>query len=88
MTLDDIDKITTKDDFACFVEKLREHLQQSPEEWENVTLESFLEAMEAWVRDIDGYIANSGDKDAVNPSWKTFAKVSRRQVSTSSADKR
>ena len=31
--------------------------------------------MEAWVRAIDMYAKNSGDKTITIPSWSTFAKI-------------
>ncbi|WP_437340961.1 DUF7660 family protein [Achromobacter aegrifaciens] len=71
----DFDKINTKDDLACFIEGFVKSLKTSPCDWENSDLESFLVAMAAWVRVIDNYSHNSGDKGVVDPSWSTFAKI-------------
>ncbi|HEY1028119.1 MAG TPA: hypothetical protein VGE28_10910 [Pseudomonas sp.] len=71
----EIDSINTKDDLAGFVSGLREELTESPEEWENQTLDRFLDAMESWIRVIDAYSKNTGDVEALSPSWKTFAKI-------------
>jgi hypothetical protein len=70
-----IEKIKTKEELADFVEKLRMSLNVAPVEWENPSLERFLEAMEAWIREIDRCAKNMSDKDISNPSWSTFAKI-------------
>ncbi|SNY17140.1 hypothetical protein SAMN05660659_01454 [Pseudomonas sp. LAMO17WK12:I6] len=76
MDLDDqVEEIETKEDFANFLHAFRETLLRQPDEWENSTLERFLDAMEAWVHSMDGYAFNSGDVDVLRPSWKTFAKI-------------
>lgn len=71
----DIDFIDTKEDLADFVSGLREELKKSPDEWENQTLDRYLDAMESWIRVIDAYSKNTGDIEALSPSWKTFAKI-------------
>ena len=72
---DVVEGIATKDDLADFVAELRLSLQSKSSDWENPSLERFLEAMEAWVRTMDSYARNTGDADAVSPSWRTFAKI-------------
>ncbi|RIJ10110.1 hypothetical protein DXT77_14280 [Pseudomonas sp. 91RF] len=76
MDLDDqVEKIQSREDFAKFLHVFREALLQQPDEWENPTLERYLDAMEAWVNSIEGYVLNSGDSEVLQPSWKTFAKI-------------
>ena len=66
MDIEDIpESIGTKSDFASFLKKLHRDLREG-EEWENSTLESFLEALAAYVED-----AGLGD----DSDWKTFAKT-------------
>lgn len=67
--------IKTREEFADFICGLKGDLELNQDEWENPTLERFLEAMEAWVRAIRFYAENSGDEGALNPSWQTFAKI-------------
>jgi hypothetical protein len=45
------------------------------DEWENVTLDSFLEAMESWIRSMDNYYKNTGQPIPVAPSWRTLADI-------------
>ncbi len=58
--------ISTKDELVRFIANLREDLAHNDGEWENVTLEAYLEAMEAWIDD-----SEFGDE----PPWRMFAKV-------------
>jgi hypothetical protein len=60
---------------ANLVAELRLSLRSESSDWENPTLDRFLEAMEAWVRTMDSYAQNTGKTDAVSPNWQTFAKI-------------
>jgi len=65
---------------AHFIFLLRENLKNNSAEWENATLDSFLEALEAYVKDIHGYYQNNKiaiDIDSGNPPWRFFADVLR-----------
>lgn len=70
-----INSINTKDEFANFITVLRADLKNNSEGWENLTLEDFLEGMEAWVQAMDSYVKNSGDTNVLTPSWQTFGKI-------------
>jgi hypothetical protein len=67
---DQVDSIKTRKDLAAFVHELLHHLRMNPGEWENQTLESYLEALAAWVEDCDGFYANRGETVPQDPSWK------------------
>jgi hypothetical protein len=41
--------------------------------WPNNNLLAFLEALSAWVRDMDGYYLNRGLPVPNRPQWSTFA---------------
>lgn len=75
MGVGQLENIQTKEEFADFIESFRHELVHAPDEWENSDLERFLGAMEAWVRAIEMYAKNSGDKTITSPSWSTFAKI-------------
>ncbi|PZR30264.1 MAG: hypothetical protein DI526_22900 [Caulobacter segnis] len=53
--------------FVAYVAELRGRLVAKPDEWENIDLPSFLEAMEAWAHD--------GDKPAHQNPWRHTADV-------------
>jgi hypothetical protein len=70
-----IDKIVSKEDLADFIAALRLDLRAHPNEWENVTLERFLAAMEDWVRSMDNYYRNTGRQTPPIPTWRTLADI-------------
>lgn len=69
-------KVTDKKSFIKFLESIRMEFQKSPEKWENSNLEDFLEAMERYTEDIQGYYENTNQKvDSNIPSWQVFADI-------------
>ncbi|CAI3936374.1 unnamed protein product [Commensalibacter communis] len=65
--------IVTKKEFLIFLENFRQNLHDHPEEWENLDLPSFLEAMQAWVEDMEGYYKNINQDTPTHISWDIFA---------------
>lgn len=71
-------QVTDRASFAKFIGELLESLQKDKGSWENDTLERFLEAMQAYTLDIQGYYNNiEAGQDADHPSWKVFADILR-----------
>ena len=58
--------ISTKEELVQFLANLREDLEHNDGEWENVTLEAYLEAMQAWTEE-------SEFRD--EPPWRILAKI-------------
>jgi len=75
INFEEISYIENGDQLADFVNALRENLLQHSDEWENLDLERFLTAMEAWIRSLNSYARNSGDSSVMVPTWSTFAKI-------------
>lgn len=65
--------IQSREDFIAFVRGLSKDLKENPQSWENDNLERFLEALGAWVEDMDGYYRNQGKSVPQQLDWKTFA---------------
>jgi hypothetical protein len=70
-----VDKVKSREDLIKFIKHLRTDLQTNSAEWENITLEDYLEAMEDWVKDMDGYYLNTNQPVPEQPSWKTIADI-------------
>jgi hypothetical protein len=70
-----VERVSSKDTLVKLVQDLREDLRSSPENWENTTLDSFLEALAAWTADMDGYYLNQGGTPPEQPTWKTVAEM-------------
>jgi hypothetical protein len=71
-----INRVSSPEDFARFVDALRKELMESPQTWESLTLPDYLEAMSAWLRDA----SRSKDSPAhaflnEGASWRTFARI-------------
>ena len=67
--------IKTKNDLVKFVESLAKEASTASKDWENEDLPSFLEAMAAWIEDMDGYYKNRGEPIPSQPSWKTIGEI-------------
>jgi hypothetical protein len=67
--------INSQEALADFVEALRSDLSVNRDQWENSTLDRYLEAMGAWIRGMDGYYKNTGQPPVKVPSWRTLADI-------------
>jgi hypothetical protein len=77
-----VDKVEVSDrqSFIKFLVLLTEELRHSPDQWENKTLEDFLEAMTRYSNDVQNYYNNTKPSEHINadtPSWTTFADILR-----------
>ena len=69
------ENIATREDLVKFIEALANESSSASKNWENEDLPSFLEAMAAWVEDMDGYYQNKGESMPNQPSWKTIGEI-------------
>lgn len=70
-----LDGVATREELADFVEALRADLVKNERDWENPTLERYLEALAAWIRDSPGYFLNRGESVPDEPSWSLVAQM-------------
>ena len=68
-----IESIKTRADFVSFVHELSKDYRANPKEWSNNDLGLYLDALAAWVEDIDGYYLNQGQTVPERPDWKILA---------------
>lgn len=59
--------VSTREEFVRFVAAMRADLAENPSEWENATLDAYLDAL-------GGYVTDAQVREA-EPMWRTFAKV-------------
>ena len=69
------DSVQNRDDLVQFIQALRADLRDNPDDWENTSLDDYLEAMAAWIDDCDGYYKNTGQPIPKTPSWKMLADI-------------
>ena len=68
--------IQSKADFDAFVQLLLRNYREYPDEWENNTLELFLQGLAGFVESMEGYYSNVGAKvDLERPGWRVFADI-------------
>lgn len=65
--------ISSRNDFISFLKTLRHDMEENPETWVNNDLPRFLDALAAWVNDMDGYYINNKLDVPENPTWQTMA---------------
>ena len=70
-----VEQIQTHPDFVAFSRTLLKDLKENPEGWENRDLAAFLEAMGAWVEDMNGYYQAKGGAIPLQPSWKMLGQI-------------
>ena len=68
-------QVTSRAELARFVGALHADLVANPQSWQNVNLESFLEAMSGWIEDMEGYYRNAGESFDGTPSWSMVAEI-------------
>lgn len=70
-----INEIKNKHDFLNFLSLYIKDYNNNKESWTNRNIETFLEAMESWVEDMEGYYENMNLPVPENVSWKIFADI-------------
>lgn len=66
----------TKKEFIQFIENLRLDFIQNKEQWENKTIEDYLEAISRYTEDINEYYKNTNqDIDLKEIDWKVFSDI-------------
>lgn len=67
--------VRTREELADFVSALLDDLRENGHEWENPTLERFLDAMSAWIRAMPATHRNLGRSAPTLPDWATLAQI-------------
>lgn len=66
----------TRVEFIEFIKEFRKGLKEDKSSWRNVTLEDFLEAIESYTEDVQGFYDNMQmDIDADKPTWENFKTI-------------
>ena len=67
--------VASKSQFLEFLAGLEADLKENPSEWENPTLDRYLEAMGAWVSSYENCYRNANRPLPAEQDWAFFAKV-------------
>lgn len=71
--INQIEEISDKEAFLSFLEALIFDYRKHPKEWENTTIDLYLEAMMSWIEDYSSSEFNDIDWKDIN--YSTMAKI-------------
>lgn len=69
------DQVPDREAFVTFVRELHQDFIQRGEEWENPTLDHFLEALAAWAESSPGWYRNFHQELPTDGNWTFFARA-------------
>lgn len=65
----EVSRVRSREDLVSFLEALAEDAVKNPAEWENTSVAQYLDALAAWLGEMDGYSRNQGQEAPTVPSW-------------------
>ena len=68
-----IEGISDKDELLCFIQRLIDDFRNNPHEWENKSIDEYLEGMLSWIEDFSDSEFN--DIKWNNFDYSTMAKI-------------
>lgn len=71
----DLAAVRTHTDVARIVEQMLNDLRKHPDEWENPSLERFLDALAAGLDAVESQHIDRGEAVPSQPTWKLFAGI-------------
>ena len=71
----EIDNVKTKEDFVKFLGLVAKDNIYKQKEWENKTIPEYLESIQSWIEDMDGYYKNNFLEVPTNVNWGFLATV-------------
>ena len=71
----DLSQVSSHADVAQVAERMLADLRAHPDEWENPTLERFLDALAGSLEGLPSLYANRGEDFPEPPTWKIFAEA-------------
>lgn len=67
--------LNSKEEFVQFMSSLINDLKDNSGKWENKSLSNYLEAMQSWVQDMEGYYLNNNLPIPKDINWNVFADI-------------
>ena len=72
---DKIESVSNKQQFLEFVNLLSADYRKNRDEWENKSIDLFLQAIEGWMEDMEAFYENSGLDTPKNINWNFLANM-------------
>jgi hypothetical protein len=70
-----VDAVETRQDVVAIVEAMLADLQAAPDDWENGTVQRYLEALAATLNALDRLYANRGEPIPATATWRQVAQA-------------
>lgn len=70
-----LEAIKNRQDLSEFLIEIADRVRSGSLEWENSDPVTYLEALSAWISDMDGYLQNRGEGVPANPTWQMIARI-------------
>ena len=70
-----VERVVSRQDLVGLLRRLSADVRANPEEWENASVERYLESMAAWLEDMDGYFSGKGEEPPREPTWRLVGQV-------------
>jgi hypothetical protein len=71
------ESVETREDFIAFVQQLAKDFEEHGDDWENITVDRYLEALASWTEDMGKHRERFGDPFPTPPTWALFAEILR-----------
>ncbi|MEV5790251.1 hypothetical protein [Streptomyces sp. NPDC052192] len=69
------DEVTSREELVAFIAQLRDDFVERGEQWENATLDRFLDALTAWIGSSPSWYRNVGQEMPAKGDWTLFARA-------------
>ncbi|GED17835.1 hypothetical protein [Aneurinibacillus migulanus] len=69
------EQVTTKNQFLEFLNLLNKDFKLNVDEWENKSIDNYLEAIESWIEEMEGYYKNNNLPVPNNIDWNFLATI-------------
>ena len=70
-----LEDVETREDLVVFIKQMELEIANKECNWENTTLENYLEAMSGFVNDMNGLYINLNINIKNEPMWRVFARI-------------
>ncbi|MFE0699891.1 hypothetical protein [Streptomyces sp. NPDC058872] len=72
---DPFNEVMTRESLVAMIQGLCDDFRRRGEEWENRTVEDYLDALAAWITDSPGSYRNLGEEMPSGGDWTFFARA-------------
>ena len=73
MTAIESSKVSSKEELAAFLDVVLRDYAKNGQKWENRDIPSFIEALQRWLEDSDGYYENRKEDAGTISPWRRVA---------------